>query len=144
MILGKKAFIIIWIICASVATSLLAQKNWTSYYHIARNGVSGKATVFQLLPENHSLVRYNYKFGDKTFEGMRNSSPPNPPFEQLKLGQEVTVYFDPQHPEISLIGDPKFTIKDETIAVVAGGVVIPFLGLLALFYGNRQITRTSK
>jgi hypothetical protein len=118
----------------------LAQQNWTSYYRIAKNGVSGKGIVFQLLPQDHNGVRYNYKSDNKTFEGMRNSSPPNPPFNQLKKGQEVTVYFDPQHPEISLLGDPKSIFKDETIAVVIGGVVLPFLVLLFLFYGNRKIT----
>ena len=141
MILGKRAFVVIWIICASVASYLLAQKNWTSYYRIANNGVSEKATVFQLLPQNHNLVRYSYKFGDKTFEGMRGSSPPNPPFNQLKQGEEVTVYFDPQHPEISLLGEPKAIFKDETIAVATGGVVFPFLILLFLFFGNRGISK---
>ncbi len=137
--LGKRAFVVIWILCSSVATYLLAQKNWTSYYRIVNNGISWKATVFQLLPQNHNLVRYSFKFGDKLFEGMRSSSPPNPPFNLLKTGEEVTVYFDPRHPEISLLGEPKAIFKDETIAVVTGGVVFPFLILLGLFYGNREI-----
>ncbi|MBJ6726358.1 DUF3592 domain-containing protein [Geomesophilobacter sediminis] len=142
--LGIKAFVVTWMICASVASYLLAQKYWVSYYRIANHGVSEKAIVLQLLPENHNLVRYSYKFGDKTFEGMRGSFPPNKSFNNLKVGEEVTIYFDPQHPETSLLGDPKAIFKDETIAVMIGGIAFPLLILLTLFFGNREISRKQR
>jgi hypothetical protein len=45
--------------------------------------------------------------------------------EQLAVGQSVVIYYDPEHPEISVLGDPKPMLKNETISVALAALVVP-------------------
>jgi len=139
MTFEKIGIAIVWIIIVAVVVTLLGSQHWISYYRIAYNGVVAKATVVQLQPENHNLVAYKYEISGHNFQGLFGSSPPNPPFSQLKIGQEVVIYYDPQHPENSLLGYPKPIFKDETLGVVIGGVIFPTLILLLMQYGRRDL-----
>ena len=51
------------------------------------------------------------------FQGQMQSGPPNPPLEQLSIGQSLAIYYDPEHPEDSVLGDPKPIFKIETISI---------------------------
>jgi len=92
---------------------------------MAERGVSGKATVVALLPKIHNTVRYQYEVGGQRFEGQMQSSQPNPPLEQLGVGQSLVIYYDPQHPEASVLGDPKPILRNETISVLLAAFGFP-------------------
>ena len=87
--------------------------------------MSGRATVVELLPKNHTTVRYEYQVAGRTFQGQMQSWQPNPPLEQLSVGQPLFVYYDPEHPEESVLGDPKPIFKNETIAIALAAVGFP-------------------
>ncbi len=99
--------------------------NWPVYRRIATRGVAAGGTVIELLPNIHDTVRYEYRVGGKMFEGQMQSWPPNAPLEQLRTGQSLVVYYDPQHPEVSVLGDPKPMLKNETISVALAALVVP-------------------
>jgi hypothetical protein len=51
--------------------------------------------------------------------------PPNPPSEQLGVGQMVVIYYDPEHPEVSVLGDPKLMLNSETVPVLLAALIFP-------------------
>jgi hypothetical protein len=105
----------------------LGSLNWLNFRRIAVNGIPGQATVVELLPKIHNTVRYQYEFGGQFYQGQTQSWQPNPPLDQLHIGQSLVIYFDPKHPEESVLGDPKPMLRNETISVALAAFVIPTL-----------------
>jgi len=99
--------------------------NWLSYRRMAMRGVLGRATVVELLPQIHNTVRYEYHVGERAFQGNMQSWPANPPLEPLSVGQSLVIYYDPEHPEDSVLGDPKPIFKNETISIALAAVEFP-------------------
>jgi hypothetical protein len=88
-------------------------------------GVTGQAIVVELLPKNHNTLRYEYQVAGRTFQGRMQSWQPNPPLEQLSVGQPLVVYYDSEHPEESVLGDPKPIFKNEMISIALAAVGFP-------------------
>jgi hypothetical protein len=94
---------------------------------MAARGVSGQATVIELLPKNHNTLRYEYHVAGRTFQGQMQSWPPNPPLGELRVGQSLVIYYDPEHPQESVLGDPTPMLKNETISVGLVAILLPTL-----------------
>jgi hypothetical protein len=120
-------YAITWLLLAVVVAVGIGSLNWPTYRRMAAQGVSGTATVVELLPKIHNTVRYQYEVGGQRFEGQMQSWQPNPPLEQLVVGQTVVIYYDPQRPEESVLGDPKPMLRNETISVLLAAFVMPTL-----------------
>jgi hypothetical protein len=118
-------YAITWLLLAIVIAVGIGSLNWPKYRRMAARGISGKATVVELLPKIHNTVRYEYAVGGQTFHGQMQSWQPNPPLEQLGVGQSVVIYYDPQRPEASVLGDPKPILKNETISVLLAALGMP-------------------
>ena len=99
--------------------------NWLSYRRLSARGLAGQATVMELLPKDHGRVRYEYTVGGKVFQGRMQSWPPNPELEKVVVGQTLTICFDPERPEISVLGDPKKILNNETTSIGLASIVIP-------------------
>ena len=103
----------------------LGSLNWWPYHRVSNRWVSAKATVLQVLPQVHSTLRYDYHVDGRTFQGQMQPWPPNPPLDKLGIGQSVSIFYDPEHPETSVLGDPKPMLKNETISVALAAVLFP-------------------
>src|SRR6266487_1811574 len=114
-----------WLIVAVAVAIGIGSLNWRSYRRMAGPGVSGQGTVIELRPKIHNTLRYEYHVAGRAFEGQMQSWPPNPPLEQLSVGQSLVIYYDPEHPEESVLGDPKPILKNETISIVLAAVGVP-------------------
>src|SRR5947209_3030729 len=75
-----------------------------SRYRIASQGATVQGWITRKEPENHGgLIDYAYNVGRETYTdkgGVGNS------FEQLKVGDKITVTYDPQKPSVSSVGRP--------------------------------------
>ncbi len=118
-------YAITWLLLAVVTAVGIGGLNWPVYRRMAARGVLDKATVVELFPKIHDTVRYEYEVGGRTFEGKMQSWQPNPPLEQLGVGQSLVIYYDPQHPEVSVLGDPKLILRNETISVLLATLGVP-------------------
>jgi hypothetical protein len=118
-------YAIAWLVLAAVTAVGIGSLNWPKYHHMAAVGVSGQASVIQLLPKIHQTVRYEYRVGELEFQGRMQSWQPNPPLEQLTVGQPLVIYYDPQHPAESVLGDPKPMLQNETISVALAAIMVP-------------------
>lgn len=99
--------------------------NWGSFRRMTVRGVSGQATVIEVLPKIHNSLRYEYHIAGHAFQGQMQSWPPNPPLDQLRVGQSVVIFYDPEHPEDSVLGDPKPMLKNETISIALAAILVP-------------------
>jgi hypothetical protein len=118
-------YAITWVLLAILIMVGLGSFNWQTYRRMAARGVPGRATVVELLPKVHETVRYHYEVAGQKFEGQMQSWEPNPPLGQLSIGQSVVVYYDPQRPEESVLGDPKPMLRNEIISILLAAFVGP-------------------
>ncbi len=118
-------YVVTWLVLAVVIAIGIGSLNWPSYRRMALRGISGQATVIELLPKIHNTLRYEYHVAGRAFQGQMQSWSPNPLLEQLAVGQSVIIYYDPEHPEVSVLGDPNPMLKNETISVALAALVVP-------------------
>lgn len=118
-------YAITWLVLALVVALGIGSLNWSGYRRIASRRVSSEAVVVELLPDVHNTVRYEYAHGGRIFQGQMQSWPPNPPLEQLRVGQRLVIYVDPARPEKSVLGDPAPILRNETVSIVLAAVGLP-------------------
>jgi hypothetical protein len=120
-------YVLTWLVLATVIAIGIGSLNWPSYRRMAVRGVLGQATIIEVVPKIHNTLRYEYHVAGRAFEGQMQPWPPNPPLEQLAVGQSVVIYYDPEHPEASVLGDPKPMLTNETISVALAALGVPTL-----------------
>jgi uncharacterized protein DUF3592 len=118
-------YVITWLGLAIVIAIGIGSLNWPTYRRIAARGVSTQAMAVELFPEIHNTVRYRYAVGGQAFEAQMQPWQPNPPLEQLSVGRSLVIYYDPQHPEASVLGDPKPILRNETISILLADFGVP-------------------
>jgi hypothetical protein len=106
-------------------------------------GIQGPGSVIEVLPKIHNTVRYEYSVDGRAFHGAMQSWRPNPPIEQLSVGQPLVVYHDPQHPEDSVLGDPKPMLENETGSIALAALIIPAIIVLRVRWWIRRRTSPS-
>lgn len=123
---------LIWFGCAVVFLAVGAFALEAPRYHgLARTGVATKGVVVAKEPENHSFIRYSYHVNQQEYAGVGNAGGINPPFENLNLGDTVTVYYDPKNPGSSLVGDP----KEQYASIIRGIAFVTLIGPIFCFFG---------
>jgi hypothetical protein len=136
--MSKYKYAIIWLVLAVGIACLTGSLNLPTYHRLAEKGVSGSATIVELLPQFHNTVRYEYHVAGQTYQGRMGSRPPNPPSEQLGIGQSVVIYYDPEHPEVSVLGEPKAMFDGETFPVMLAALVLPSFAVFGLSQAHYQ------
>ena len=118
-------YAITWLALAAAIAVGIGSLNWPAYHRMVAVGVSGQASVVELLPETHNTVRYEYRVAGEAFTGQMQSWQPNPPLDQLRVGHPLVIFYDPQHPAQSVLGYPKPMLQNETISVALAAIVAP-------------------
>ena len=130
-------YAIAWLLVLILAAGI-SGRNWLRYRRIAAQGVSGRATVVELLPKLHNTVHYQYAVGGQTFQGRMQSWPPNAPLEQLSVGQSLVIFYELQDPVASVLGDPKPILRNETISVLLAAFGVPTFVVLVWWRVSRK------
>ncbi|HUA37127.1 MAG TPA: DUF3592 domain-containing protein [Candidatus Sulfopaludibacter sp.] len=131
-------YAITWLALAGVIAIGIGSLNWPAYHRMMAAGVTGQARVIELLPKIHNTVRYEYHVGGLVFEGQMQSWLPNPPLEQLRVGQPLVIYYDPQHPAESVLGDPRPMLQNEMFSVALAAVVVPTFIVVTWAWRSRR------
>jgi hypothetical protein len=127
-------YAIVWAVLAAITAIALSNIDWWHYRRLADHGVRGEAIVIGMFPEIHRTLRYEYHVAGRSFRGQTQPNTPNPPLEQLAIGQPVVVFYDPEKPEDSVRGDPKPILQNETISVLLGATIIPIFLIAILMW----------
>jgi len=117
-------YLITWLLLVAAVSLGIGSFNWLSFYHLTMRGIPGPGIAIELRPKIHNTVSYEYSVDGQEFHGAMQSWLPNPPMAQLAVGQSLIVYHDPQHPEQSVLGDPKPMLENETVSVALPTVLI--------------------
>ena len=123
-------YVVAWLILALGFAIGLGSLNWRTYCSLATRGVRAQATILELHPEEHASARYRYRVDGRILEGQRSPSRPNPPLDQLRVGQTVIVYCDPRFPQRSVLGDPQPILLNETGYIAAVALLFPTIIVL--------------
>ena len=133
---------ILWLVLAAVFAIGIGSLKVPLLNRLIAHGVKAQATAVKLTPEFHNTVRYEYQVDGTKFEGQDQSWLPNPPLQQIKVGQPLVIYYDSLNPSISVLGDPKPMLNNELISV--GMVVIAFPTFIVFAVRKHLRQRRSK
>ena len=110
--------------------------DWMTYYDLARRGIPTQARVTAKEPENHRFIRYSYSVDEGVYSGFGVAGNGNPDFDDISVGDSVTVYYEPDIPNVSFLGDPKYQLSSVTRGVIFITFTIPAFVLFAMSEGE--------
>jgi hypothetical protein len=114
--------------------NLLGIRNLSRYERLSEYGKQAKiATVLAKEPQNHQFIKYQYQVGSDSFQGVGRTGNVNPSFDRLKIGDSVIVFYDPDTPNNSILGDPQIWFKQEQNSVYYGSLIVATFVSLILF-----------
>ena len=115
---------------ALIATQFL---NWFEYRHLAQVGIKAVGRVTAKEPENHNFVRYTFQVNGKSYDGIGSAGGENPEFEELRIGTNVNIYYDPENPDFSFLGNPHKQAASATAGVIFTSLIGSLLSMLGLY-----------
>jgi hypothetical protein len=130
-----------WLVLAVLVATLMGSFNLRRYRAFVATGARADGVVIALTPENHNTVQYRYAVGGRGYEGQQTPWTPNPPTEELHIGQKVVVVYDPASPGTSVLGDPEPMLANETDTIVLGATVMPTVIVLSVCFGQWRARR---
>ena len=133
---------ILWLF-AAVVIALLTGHNIPEYRRLAEFGVQATGTVTALTPQMHNTAGYKYSVTGREFQGSRGSWGPNPPLDEMHIGDQVVVYYDPRQPAVSVLGDPRPMLDNEITFVVLATLMMPTFIVLIMAFRNVKIRAPS-
>lgn len=102
------------------------------YHYLVKRGVSVEGVVVAKEPENHRFIRYSYSVGQNTYSGLGSAGHGNPRFEELHVGDKVTVFYDPSNPDLSFLGNPQNQLNSVTRGVIFLTLIFPLFSIITL------------
>src|ERR1700690_130406 len=126
-----KRYLLLWFAGASLIAVGIGQFNVPLLYRLARRGIETCGTVTGFEPNNHRTVHYSYRVNDKIYTGeqeggVRTETSALP----TNCGGNVVFYL-PERPGVSCIGDPAPMLKNEIIPIVLAMLFVPAFFLLS-------------
>jgi hypothetical protein len=137
-------WVILWLLLAVVAFAAIGSMDLPFFYRIRANGVRQQAIATKLTPEFHYTVYYRYQVDGANFEGRDHPWPPNPPLNEIKVGQSLVVYYDPQNPSRSVLGNPEPMLTNELAFVGVVALVFPTAIVFGLMHYLRKSALEAK
>jgi len=101
------------------------------YTRLVVSGVGVSGRIVALQPENHGTVIYEYETLGRSDKGASHAVDIGAHFDDLRLEQEVPVFFDPERKEVSCLGEPRKHLRSLLI-LTAFLASAPTLFVLAL------------
>jgi hypothetical protein len=124
-------YVAAWACLAIASAVLMGMINLPLYWTLAKRGVPVTGSVMEITAKIHNTVRYQYVVAGQTYNGQARPFPPNAATQQQKEGAELSVYYDPQSPNRSVLGAPGLMLHNEIIFVISEAI---FMSSSVLFF----------
>ena len=102
-------------------------RDWGRYERLRRAGVFTTGRVTGKSDAKLRQVYYAFDTARKMFTDIGTGGYGNPEFERLETGDPVLVYYLPDDPDVSCLGDPSDRVRDQHNTLV--WVLLPGLAL---------------
>jgi hypothetical protein len=130
----KILILLLWLsLCAIFAVAGYLIIKPSSSYDLAERGISIQGYVTAKESENHRIIRYSYRVGDKYYQGIGHGGAGNPSFDELNIGSFVFVVYDPTNPNISTMGQPKHHWRVNLTGIFFLAIVGPLIVMFSLY-----------
>jgi len=113
---------------------------------LANSGTHVKGIVQAKQPAMHRTIVYKYQAGGIDFVGIGNAGEGHPDFDSLKVGDEISVIYDPEYPADSITGDPQSRINANSQFIWMVSImcsVIPTALVVTLYLLYRSTRKSS-
>ena len=107
--------------------------DWQKWNRLAKYGVETKGKILSKQPDNHRFVRYSYTVGQQTYFGLGSARSGNPEFDQLNVGDEIKVFYDPDDPAHSILGSAEAQASSITRGVLFLAIAGPLFSMIGLY-----------
>lgn len=108
---------------------------------LAMFGVRAEATVIRKEPFNHQEITYEYEIEGRRYTLVGTAGVSAPPFNQVQLGDQITITYLPERPEVSAIGSPEQKLTGHLVSAAVGTLLL-LVGLVVLVHpALRQLRR---
>jgi hypothetical protein len=91
-----------------------------------------KGTIVQKFPNNHLGIHFTYEADGRTYEGDGYAGQINRAFDEIQLGDTVTVFYDKQSPSSSTLEVPNVLSVQRIGQIVAAALILSVLGMCIL------------
>ena len=93
-------------------------RDWARYERLSRRGVFTKGWVTGKSDGKRGLVYYAFGTPRKVFTDAGTGGHGNPDFDRLDEGDTVLVYYLPEDPDVSCLGDPADRLREQNVALI--------------------------
>jgi hypothetical protein len=126
-----KRFLLLWFAGASLLGFGLGSFNIPKLYPLVHRGLETTGTITDFEPNSHRTVHYSFDVNGKTFSGSQQGGVEGEETSVSSISTRRAVFYLPDDPNVSCIGDPAPMLKNEIIPMVLAMLFIPPFFLLS-------------
>lgn len=107
------------------------------FEHMAKVGVLAEGTVIGKDRENHATITYAYVIRGSEYRGTGHNIGNFSSIDQVQLGDRFAIYYDPDKPEMSVLGDPRDDLASQYTGILFLTIALPLVGIapiLAIYF----------
>ena len=136
--------VVSWLFLALLTGGVLGIHNLPDYYALRDHGVATSGTVVDITPRQHNTIVVEYRVAGRLYRAQDQVSAPNRPLSELKVGDEIVVYYVPSQLGTWSFGDPRARLANELTFVIGAALLLPSLvvgSFMLQLASNRTATR---
>jgi len=105
---------------------------------LKKAGIRTTGRIVELLPHHHQTVRYEFEAGGRLYVKLGGVASIGKVPKEMNIGDKVPVYYLPNDPTISWIGDPETGISPLRIKVLSAFLFATGVSLLSLLLPKKR------
>ncbi len=111
---------------------------WPDYKKIAQHGKATTGWVTAKGLNKSRKINYSFAADGRIYSGVGRAGFGTPEFKDLNKGDEVLIFYLPEKPEISVLGDPKSHLRQQNRLLA---FMFTFIAIFAFLIIRREIKK---
>ena len=107
--------------------------DWQKWHELAKYGIETNGHVVRKEPDNHRFIQYSYTVDQQTYSGLGNAGEDSPEFDQLNVGDVVRVFYNPDNPKESILGNPESQARSIRNGILFLAIFGPLISMIGLY-----------
>lgn len=122
--------------------------NIVQLYRLSNGGVKTAGVVFEKDRENHQRIKYQFSVDGQTYRWGGFSGDLGMEFDEIRIGQQVTITFEAGNPSNSCLGEPESTFYPNLRLAIVGSLLpslaLALFGIVRAFKNSKRVPTTSE